>query len=192
MKDSGEESKSAYEERVSWYNTIMSGVNRYIEKAGSNDDIEKGINSLLAKAITELEKKANPNYSFDEDQEAKNKIAEISKQIFKDRGIKLRNFSGEGRRNIIKFFSIRESASDFFDTRYKAVVAHQNRNKPSEGKEFELKEKVATDTRSFEVQQGMKEAKLGQEDRALLGSLKASNLPKVPDIEKDKKQGVKR
>lgn len=192
MKDSNEESKSAYEERVSWYNTIMSGVNRYIEKAGTNEDIEKGINSLLAKAIIDLEKKANPNYSFDKDSEAKNKIAEISKQIFKDGGIKLRNFSGEGRRDIIKFFSIRESASDFFDKRHKAIAAHQSRNNPSEGKEFELKEKVAVDTRSFEVQQGMKEAKLGQEDRALLGNLKASNLPKVTNVEKDKKQNIKR
>ncbi len=259
MKDSGEEPKSAYEKRVSWYNIIMSGVNRYIEKAGSSEDKEKGINSFLTKAIVDLEKTVNPNYSIDKDPETRNRIAEISSQIFKDGGVKLRNYAGETRRNIIKFFSIDESPSDFFDKRHQAIIAQQEKmgikystepklqsrphteskapstNTPkttpsntksetparsgsnsSKGGEFELKkvnntksetpsssatdqaairarmQKIAAGAGNVEAQRGMMESKLDEKDRALLGNLKANNLPEVPKVWGGTKQGQKR
>ncbi len=125
MKDSSEEPKSAYEKRVHWYNTLVASVNRYIAKAGSSEDKEKGINDLLTKAIENLEKTVDSNYSVDKDPETKKRLAEISQEIARGGGINLRMGKGEWRRAFFKLFSDTESISDFFDNRHKAIIAKQ-------------------------------------------------------------------
>lgn len=118
----------AYIRRYEWYNALMTKVNKYAKEIINDKDREKGINELLTKAIVDLEKTVNPNYSIDNDPATKKRLAGISQEIAKDRGIKLRKGEGEERRNFIKRFSIFESTSDFFDNRHKAIIAKQESN----------------------------------------------------------------
>lgn len=119
------QSEIAYGRRVSWHNDIIKKISM-LSTILSDDERVKKINSILTEAIEKLEKTVNPDYIID--QATKTRLQEISGEMAKKDPESLkRKGEGEGRRNFIKFFSIRESASDFLDKLHQAVIAQQEK-----------------------------------------------------------------
>ena len=116
--------KTAYEERVDWYNNnIVTKVRKYLQLVNDKER-EIAINKVLTDAVVELEQTVDDTYKAkDISNDTKAKIANFSKDIAKSGEIKPRKGEGEDWRVFKKFFSWSESPSDFFDTLLQSVQA---------------------------------------------------------------------
>ena len=116
--------KTAYEERVDWYNVnIVTKVRKYLQLVNDKER-ETAINKVLTDAVVELEQTVDDTYKAkDISNDTKAKIANFSKDIAKSGEINRREGAGEGLRKFKKFFSWSESPSDFFDTLLQSVQA---------------------------------------------------------------------
>jgi hypothetical protein len=120
--------KTAYEERVDWYNNnIVTKVKKYLQIVNDRDR-EKAINEVLTNAVVELEQTVDDTYKAKYiSSDTKAKIANFSKDIAKSGEINRREGAGEGLRKFKKFFSWSESPSDFFDTLLQSVQARRDK-----------------------------------------------------------------
>lgn len=116
--------KTAYEERVDWYNNnIVSKVSKCLHIVNDKDR-ETAIKDVLTNAVVELEQTVDDTYKAKNiSNDTKAKIADFSKDIAKSKEINRREGAGEGLRKFKKFFSWSESPSDFFDTLLQSVKA---------------------------------------------------------------------
>ena len=171
--------KTAYEERVDWYNNnIVTKVRKYLQLV-NDEEREIAINKVLTDAVVELEQTVDDTYKAkDISNDTKAKIANFSKYIAKSGEIKPRKGAGEDWRVFKKFFSWSESPSDFFDTLLQSVQARGSKI---------LKETTKTSTTSVVPKSDQAAAdKVEQEKAAKAAAEKAAKAaaekaPKLKD-----------
>ena len=171
--------KTAYEERVDWYNNnIVTKVRKYLQLVNDKER-EIAINKVLTDAVVELEQTVDDTYKAkDISNDTKAKIANFSKDIAKSGEIKPRKGEGEDWRVFKKFFSWSESPSDFFDTLLQSVQARGSKI---------LKETTKTSTTSVVPKSDQAAAdKVEQEKAAKAAAEKAAKAaaekaPKLKD-----------
>lgn len=159
--------KTAYEERVDWYNNnIVSNVSKCLHIVNDKDR-ETAIKDVLTNAVVELEQTVDDIYKAKNiSNDTKAKIADFSKDIAKSKEINRREGAGEGLRKFKKFFSWSESPSDFFDTLLQSVQARGGKI---------LKETTKTSTRSVVPKSDQAAAdKVAQEKAAAEKATKAA------------------
>ena len=163
--------KTAYEERVDWYNNnIVTKVRKYLQLVNDKER-EIAINKVLTDAVVELEQTVDDTYKAkDISNDTKAKIANFSKDIAKSGEIKPRKGEGEDWRVFKKFFSWSESPSDFFDTLLQSVQARGSKI---------LKETTKTSTTSVVPKSDQAAADKVEQEKAAKAA--AEKAPKLKD-----------
>ena len=166
--------KTAYEERVDWYNNnIVTKVRKYLQLVNDKER-EIAINKVLTDAVVELEQTVDDTYKAkDISNDTKAKIANFSKDIAKSGEIKPRKGEGEDWRVFKKFFSWSESPSDFFDTLLQSVQARGSKI---------LKETTKTSTTSVVPKSDQAAADKVEQEKAAKAAAEKAAAEKAPKL----------